>query len=60
MDSFMADDIRVNELKGRGQEGIPQGLKPLSILRAERPKAEALGYLEATTAGYLGATTRGA
>jgi cytochrome c-type biogenesis protein CcmH len=32
---------------GRGEEGIPQGLKPLSSDPAERPKAEALGYLEA-------------
>jgi cytochrome c-type biogenesis protein CcmH len=32
---------------GREEEGIPQGLKPLSSDPAERPKAEALGYLEA-------------
>jgi hypothetical protein len=31
------------------QEGIPQGLKPLFIAGIERPKAEALGYLEART-----------
>jgi hypothetical protein len=30
-----------------GEEGIPQGLKPLSSSFVERPKAEALGYLEA-------------
>jgi hypothetical protein len=30
-----------------GEEGIPQGLKPLFSLAMERPKAEALGYLEA-------------
>ena len=29
-----------------GWEGIPQGLKPFSWLGIERPKAEALGYLE--------------
>jgi hypothetical protein len=29
-------------------EGIPQGLKPLLSLFAGRPKAEALGYIEAT------------
>jgi hypothetical protein len=28
-------------------EGIPQGLKPLFPFPLERPKAEALGYLEA-------------
>jgi hypothetical protein len=28
-------------------EGIPQGLKPLFSFPLERPKAEALGYLEA-------------
>jgi hypothetical protein len=32
----------------RGHEGIPQGLKPLFVWLIERPKAEALGYLEAT------------
>ncbi len=36
------------------EEGIPQGLKPLSRDWHERPKAEALGYLEAG-AGELGA-----
>jgi osmoprotectant transport system substrate-binding protein len=30
-----------------GEKGIPQGLKPLSSGPTERPKAEALGYLEA-------------
>jgi hypothetical protein len=31
-------------------EGIPQGLKPLFYKRLiEKPKAEALGYLEAKT-----------
>jgi hypothetical protein len=29
------------------EEGIPQGLKPLSSPDAERPEAEASGYLEA-------------
>jgi hypothetical protein len=32
-----------------GQEGIPQGLKPRFKWKPERPKAEALGYLEAKT-----------
>ena len=31
----------------------PQGLKPLFLLRFERPKAEALGYLEAEAWGSL-------
>jgi hypothetical protein len=30
-----------------GWGGIPQGLKPHFVRRRERPKAEALGYLEA-------------
>ena len=29
---------------------MPQGLKPLCVSGVERPKAEALGYLEAKTA----------
>jgi hypothetical protein len=29
------------------EEGLPQGLKPLSSSFVVRPKAEALGYLEA-------------
>jgi hypothetical protein len=33
-----------------GKEGIPQGLKPFEFCLLERPKAKALGYLEATTA----------
>jgi cytochrome c-type biogenesis protein CcmH/NrfF len=40
-------------LSGEGDDGIPQGLKPLSSHSAERPKAEALGYLEAGTDGAL-------
>jgi hypothetical protein len=32
---------------GGGQEGIPQGLKPLFLCLLERPKAKALGYLDA-------------
>ena len=32
----------------QGQEGIPQRLKPLVSCGMERPKAEALGYPEAT------------
>jgi cytochrome c-type biogenesis protein CcmH/NrfF len=35
----------------RGQERIPQGLKPRFVTGSERPKAEALGYLEAKTDG---------
>src|SRR5258708_2528918 len=38
---------------GRGEKGIPQGLKPLSSDLAERPKAKALGYLEAKTHGEV-------
>jgi hypothetical protein len=30
-----------------GQKGIPQGLKPFCICTDGRPKAEALGYLDA-------------
>ncbi|WP_433971679.1 hypothetical protein [Tunturiibacter lichenicola] len=37
--------LRINDWSG--EEGIPQGLKPLSSSFAGRPKAEALGYLEA-------------
>jgi hypothetical protein len=40
-------------------KGIPQGLKPLLLLRAERPKAKALGYLEAQALGYLEAKALG-
>jgi cytochrome c-type biogenesis protein CcmH/NrfF len=36
-------------LRRRGEEAIPQGLKPRFITNEERPKAEALGYLEAKT-----------
>jgi hypothetical protein len=32
----------------RGQKGIPHGLKPRISFQLERPKAKALGYLEAT------------
>src|SRR6266852_2553021 len=35
------------------QKDIPQGLKPLSSDLAERPKAKALGYLEAKTHGEV-------
>ena len=37
------------------EDGIPQGLKPPLSMAAERPKAEALGYLEAEAEalGYL-------
>ena len=37
----------------RRKWGLPQGLKPLSVLLTERPKAEALGYLEAKALGSL-------
>jgi cytochrome c-type biogenesis protein CcmH len=40
------------------QKDIPQGLKPLSSDLAEKPKAEALGYLEATTDGKAKAHRR--
>ena len=33
----------------QGEQGMPQGLKPASSGAAKRPKAEALGYLEAKT-----------
>ena len=42
-----------------GVEAIPQGLKPLFCCGGQRPKAEALGYLEAkatTTAKAIKAT----
>ncbi len=32
---------------GAGMEGMPPGLKPFCWLGVERPKAEALGYLDA-------------
>ena len=32
---------------GTDRKGIPQGLKPPILRGLERPKAEALGYLEA-------------
>jgi hypothetical protein len=38
--------------------GIPQGLKPLFIAGFERPKAEALGYLEATAMAKTKAKTK--
>jgi hypothetical protein len=39
---------------GRWRYGIPKGVKPLLVSIGERPKAEALGYLEAkaTTRAY--------
>ncbi len=41
------------------KESIPQGLKHLLSLQPMRPKAEAVGYLEAkATAGSYGMTTR--
>jgi cytochrome c-type biogenesis protein CcmH len=39
----------IGRLGRQGEKGIPQGLKPASSGTAERPKAEALGYLEAKT-----------
>jgi hypothetical protein len=36
-------------VRGRADEGMPQGLKPQIFCRVERPKAKALGYLEAET-----------
>ena len=33
---------------GLGDDGIPQGLKPPFFVAQKRPKAEALGYLDAT------------
>jgi hypothetical protein len=38
---------------GHGQEGIPQGLKPISSRRPGRPKPKGLGYLEARTSVSL-------
>jgi len=38
----------LDRIWGAVGEGIPQGLKPLLSLFAGRPKAEALGYIEAT------------
>jgi cytochrome c-type biogenesis protein CcmH/NrfF len=49
-------------LSGEGDDGIPQGLKPPFVARGERPKAEALEYLEAKTNGKakaLGRSLRG-
>jgi osmoprotectant transport system substrate-binding protein len=49
----------LREICGDTDERMPQGLKPVSSNRSERPKAEALGCLEAKTAsgaepwGYL-------
>jgi cytochrome c-type biogenesis protein CcmH len=43
----------MRDFVGRGDKGIPQGLKPLSSDLAERPKAKALGYLEAKTKGEV-------
>jgi hypothetical protein len=40
--------IRADRLSGEGEEGIPQGLKPV-LLEPENTKAEALVYLEAKT-----------
>jgi cytochrome c-type biogenesis protein CcmH/NrfF len=40
-------------LMGRGEEGIPQGLKPRFVAAGERAKTEALAYLEATTESAL-------
>ena len=40
---------QVGERLAGVEEGIPQGLKPDFLGGWERPKAEALGYLEATT-----------
>jgi hypothetical protein len=41
---------------GVAQESIPQGLKPPSLRGIERPKAEALGYLEAKASAAPTAT----
>src|SRR5260370_39033440 len=38
-------------LSGKGDDGMSQGLKPRFVACGERPKAEALGYLEAKTQG---------
>jgi hypothetical protein len=38
---------------GGVEEGIPQGLKPRVFIALERPKAKALGYLEATATKKL-------
>jgi hypothetical protein len=43
---------------GLGEESIPQGLKPLSSSSAVRPKAEALGYLEAKASAEASASAK--
>ena len=40
--------------RGWVREGIPQGLKPGFVPELERPKAEALGYLQAKTRADAG------
>jgi hypothetical protein len=46
--SFSVGDFPVGGDDTARQEGIPQGLKPLSVERPERAKPEGLAYLEAT------------
>jgi hypothetical protein len=40
--------LSLGMVRDGGQDGKPQGLKPHSLGQLERPKAEALGYPEAT------------
>jgi hypothetical protein len=46
------------EEMSRGQKSIPQGLKPQFLAGIERPKAKALGYLEARATANAAARTR--
>jgi osmoprotectant transport system substrate-binding protein len=46
----MGASLKLRGVRGDTKEGIPQGLKPQISGIAGRPKAEALGYLDARTA----------
>jgi cytochrome c-type biogenesis protein CcmH/NrfF len=50
--------LSMQAFMGPGEKGIPQGLKPLSSDLAERPKAKALGYLEAKANGEVSSGER--
>jgi len=51
--------IWVRQSRGRGCEGIPQGLKP-TFFQAMKPKAEALGYLDVVRQEVIVIETRSA
>jgi hypothetical protein len=51
--------LRLTTRLSRREESIPQGLKPALFTPVERPKAKALGYLEAKVLGYLEAKALG-